>query len=78
VKIAREEDRERALRLLEKAKKNCLIARSVKCPVDLRPEVKVEEELLRPETVGSPPRRPSDEKLQPFSTKYLFLEPTGG
>ena len=52
VKIAREEDRERALWLLEKAGKNCLIARSVKCPIDFRPEVKVEGELLRPETVG--------------------------
>jgi peroxiredoxin-like protein len=53
VKIAREEDRERALRLLEKAEKSCLIARSIKCPVELRPQVKVEEELLQTAKVGA-------------------------
>ena len=54
VKIAREEDRERALRLLEKAEKSCLIARSIKCPTELQPKVEIEEELLRPEPVGIP------------------------
>ena len=54
VKIAREGDRERALRLLEKAEKSCLIARSIKCPIELQPKVEIEEELLRPEPVGIP------------------------
>ena len=42
VKIAREEDRERALRLLQKAEKSCLIARSLSCPVTVEPEIQVE------------------------------------
>ena len=46
LKIAREEDRERANRLLQKAAKSCLVARSVSCRVLLEPVVKIEEELL--------------------------------
>jgi organic hydroperoxide reductase OsmC/OhrA len=46
LKIAREEDRERADRLLQKAGRSCLVARSLSCRVTLEPEVKVEEELL--------------------------------
>jgi peroxiredoxin-like protein len=53
LKIAREEDRERALRLLEKAEKGCLIARSLNCSIAVTPEIKVEEELLQREKVGS-------------------------
>lgn len=53
VKIAREEDRERALRLLEKAEKGCLIARSLNCSIAVTPEIKVEEELLQREKPGS-------------------------
>jgi peroxiredoxin-like protein len=41
VKIAGEEDHARALRILEKAEKGCLIARSLKCSVELKPEIKV-------------------------------------
>jgi len=50
VKIAREADRDRALRLLEKAEKGCLIARSIFCPVTMEPEIHVEGELVE---VGS-------------------------
>ncbi len=48
LKIAREEDRERAVRLLKKAEKSCLIARSLACRIVLEPEVKIEEELSVP------------------------------
>lgn len=44
--IAREEDRERANRLLQKAGKSCLVARSLACRVALEPVIKVEEQLL--------------------------------
>jgi organic hydroperoxide reductase OsmC/OhrA len=44
--IAREEDRERADRLLQKAGKSCLVARSLNCRVTLEPVIKVEEALL--------------------------------
>lgn len=46
VKIVREADRDRALRLLEKAEKSCLIARSIACPVTMEPEIHVEGELV--------------------------------
>jgi len=52
VKLTREEDRSRALRLLEKAEKNCLIARSLKCQIELKPEIKIEEELTALERAG--------------------------
>jgi peroxiredoxin-like protein len=52
LKIAREEGRERALRLLEKADKSCLVARSIKCSLDLKPEIKIEEELSTIEKAG--------------------------
>jgi organic hydroperoxide reductase OsmC/OhrA len=45
VTILKEEDRDRAVRLLEKAEKSCLIARSLQCKVVLFPAVKIEEEL---------------------------------
>lgn len=45
VTALREEDRERVIRLLEKAEKSCLIARSLQCKVVLLPAVKIEEEL---------------------------------
>lgn len=44
--IASEDDRERADRLLQKAGKSCLVARSLNCRVTLEPEVKAEEELM--------------------------------
>jgi peroxiredoxin-like protein len=45
VTIFKEEDRERVIRLLEKAEKSCLIARSLQCNVVLFPAVKIDEEL---------------------------------
>lgn len=45
VTVMIEEDRERAMRLLEKAEKSCLIARALQFKVVLNPNVKVEEEL---------------------------------
>jgi peroxiredoxin-like protein len=48
VTVLREEDRDRAIRLLEKAEKSCLIARSLQCRVVLFPAVKVEAELAVP------------------------------
>lgn len=48
VSVLKEEDRDRAIRLLEKAEKSCLIARSLKCKVALFPAVKVEGEVFAP------------------------------
>ena len=45
VTVLKEEDRDRAIRLLEKAQKSCLVARSLQFKVTLVPAVKVEEEL---------------------------------
>jgi peroxiredoxin-like protein len=48
VTVQKEENHDRAVRLLEKAEKSCLIARSLQCKVVLFPAVKVEEELFVP------------------------------
>jgi len=48
VTVLKEEDHDRAIRLLEKAEKSCLIARSVQFKVTLVPEVNAEEELAVP------------------------------
>ena len=48
VTVLKEEDRDLAIRLLEKAEKSCLIARSLQCKVVLVPAVQVEEELSVP------------------------------
>jgi peroxiredoxin-like protein len=48
VSVLKEADRDRAARLLEKTQESCLIARSLRCAVVLRPRVKIEEELLVP------------------------------
>jgi peroxiredoxin-like protein len=48
VTILKVEDHDRAMLLLEKAEKSCLIARSLKCEVTLFPAVKIEEELAVP------------------------------
>jgi peroxiredoxin-like protein len=45
VTLRKKEDRDRATRLLEKAEKSCLIARSLQCKVTLFPVAKIEEEL---------------------------------
>ena len=51
VSLLKGEDRDRAIRLLEKAEKSCLIARSLQCKVVLFPAVKIEKELSVPATV---------------------------
>ena len=51
VTVLKEEDRDRAIRLLEKAEKSCLIARSLQCKAVLIPVVKIEEELSVPARV---------------------------
>lgn len=53
LKIAWEKDRERANRLLEKAEKTCLVARSLTSRIVLEPEVLVEEELLERQMMGN-------------------------
>jgi peroxiredoxin-like protein len=45
LKIACEEDRERGARLLEKAERSCLIARSITALVSLEPAIKVVPEV---------------------------------
>jgi peroxiredoxin-like protein len=45
VTVLKEEDRDRAIRLFEKAEASCLVARSLQFKVTLLPAVKVEEEL---------------------------------
>jgi peroxiredoxin-like protein len=45
VTVLKEEDRDRAIRLLEKAEESCLIARSLQFKITLFPAAKVEEEL---------------------------------
>ena len=51
VSVLKEEDRDRAIRLLEKAERSCLIARSLKCKVALYSAVKVEGEVFAPASV---------------------------
>jgi peroxiredoxin-like protein len=48
VSVLKEKDRDRATRLLEKAEKSCLIARSLQCKVALFPAVQIKEELSVP------------------------------
>jgi peroxiredoxin-like protein len=61
VKVLKEEDRGRAIRLLEKAEESCLVARSLQFKITLFPAVKVEEEL----SVSTRPLRDSrHENLQ--------------
>ena len=48
VAILDEVDRDRIIRLLEKAQKSCLIARSLQCKVVLFPAVKIQEEFSIP------------------------------
>jgi peroxiredoxin-like protein len=45
VTVLKEEDRERVIRLLEKAEESCLVARSIQFKITLFPAVKIEEEL---------------------------------
>jgi peroxiredoxin-like protein len=48
VVILNEENRDKTIRLLEKAEKSCLIARSLQCKIVLVPTVNFEEEPLKP------------------------------
>lgn len=48
VTVQKEGNHDRAVRLLEKADKSCLIARSLQCKVVLFPAAKIEEELSVP------------------------------
>lgn len=48
VTVQKEGNHDRAVRLLEKAEKSCLITRSLQCKVVLFPAVKIEEELFVP------------------------------
>jgi peroxiredoxin-like protein len=52
VTVPTEADRDRALRLLEKAEQSCLIAQSLQCEILLLPLVRIEEELLVPTGEG--------------------------
>jgi organic hydroperoxide reductase OsmC/OhrA len=52
LRIHFEKDRERALRLLEKAEKYCLVARSLSCPTVLEPEIIVESGSSELQTVA--------------------------
>jgi peroxiredoxin-like protein len=53
VALLKEADRDRAMRLLEKAEKSCLVARSLQCKITMLPSVNVEDELV---TAGAPSR----------------------
>ena len=53
VTVLKEEDRGRAICLLEKAEKSCLIARSLQFKVVLFPAVKIEEELAVPGRIST-------------------------
>ena len=44
--IAHAEDKDRGNRLLQKAEKNCLVGRSIACPVVLEPAVIIEGQLM--------------------------------
>lgn len=46
LELLRHEDRERAIRLLEKAEQGCLIARSLACSVTMEPSIHDEEEIM--------------------------------
>jgi peroxiredoxin-like protein len=51
LKIAREHDRERAIRLLEKAERSCLVTRSITAKVMLAPTVTVAPEVVLSEAI---------------------------
>jgi peroxiredoxin-like protein len=51
VTVLKEEDHDQAIRVLEKAEKSCLIARSLQCKLTLFPAVQTNEELFVPAIV---------------------------
>lgn len=52
LKIAREQDRERANRLLEKAERSCLVARSISARVTMEPAISVAEDKIVSQAVN--------------------------
>jgi peroxiredoxin-like protein len=62
VTVLKEEDNDLAIRLLEKAKKSCLIARSLQCEVALFPAVQIKEESSVPATVLNNLRRQNNQR----------------
>jgi peroxiredoxin-like protein len=62
VTVRREEDRERALRLIRKAEESCLVARSMRTEIALEPEV----------AVGNAAAEPADGSL---ATRLLWGSP---
>jgi organic hydroperoxide reductase OsmC/OhrA len=50
LKIARAQDLDRGNRLLVKAEKNCLIGRSLACPLSMEPEITMNTELVTSES----------------------------
>src|SRR6202047_4188234 len=84
VTVLKEEDRDRVIRLLEKAEKSCLIARSLPFKVTLFPAVKIEEELSVPARVTLMKSTPEHEKAicaldgSAQGTKSEGLYPTRG
>lgn len=51
LKVSQEKDRERGIRLLEKAERTCLIARSITAKVTLEPTIRVSPEVVLSEAV---------------------------
>lgn len=51
LRVSQEKDSERGVRLLEKAERTCLIARSITAKVTLEPTIKVSPEVVLPEAV---------------------------
>ncbi len=54
LKITREEDREQAVQLLEKAERTCLVARSITAQVAVEPTIKVVSEVVLAEPALRP------------------------
>jgi peroxiredoxin-like protein len=71
VSVLNEADRDRAVRLLEKAEQSCLIARSLVSKITMLPSVKVEEELVA--TVASSKTCPRSTTTTPQSRAANFF-----
>lgn len=52
LRIVREEDRERANRLLDKVEKNCFVACALAIPIEIKPEVILAEDLPEIQKIG--------------------------
>ena len=69
VAILNEVDRDRIIRLLGKAEKSCLIARSLQCKVVLFPAVKIPEEFSAPARLEA--QRQDDQRSLTTPTRRL-------